>query len=57
MKQFYLHQCANPSETNWKWGQNMYVLISNEMVESGLLDPKFVFYNDDGYEPRSMKGI
>lgn len=56
MKQLYLHQCANPSETNWKWGQNMYGLVSNQMVESGLLDLKFIFYNDDGYEPRSVKG-
>ena len=57
MKQLYLHQCANPSETNWKWGQNMYGLVSNQMVESGLLDLKFIFYNDDGYEPRSVKGF
>ena len=50
MKQLYLHQCANPAETNWRWGQNMYNLVTNEMIDSGLLDKKFIFYNDDGYE-------
>ena len=54
---FNLKKCANPSETNWKWGQNLYNLITKDLVDTGLLDKKFIFYDDDGYEPSSKKGL
>jgi hypothetical protein len=49
MSSFYMHQCPNPVVSNWKWGDNMFNMIRNKLVESRLLFGGFKYMNTDGY--------
>ena len=50
LKNFYMHQCADPDSTNWAWGQNVYRIVEKVLVSSGILRKNYKIIHDQGYE-------
>ena len=52
----FMHQCPNPVVSSWKWGDNMFNMIRNKLVEAGILMGGFRYLNTEGYQVDTKQG-
>ena len=50
LQSFYMHQCPDPESTGWKWGQLLYRIAENVLIDSGILSKDYTLKHDPGYE-------
>jgi len=39
----FMHQCPNPRVSDWKWGDTIYNMITNKLIEAKFLKPGFKY--------------
>ena len=45
-----MHQCPQTSQFPWEWGQNVFGIVEEQLLDSGLLKQGFSFHDEFSYE-------
>jgi len=50
IKNFFMHQCPQTSKFPWEWGHDVFNIVEEQLLDSGLLQKDFSFHDEFSYE-------